>query len=250
MRYLLLIIGLLGHLALSAQFNDDRHHHDHDHDNEQRGLINRSDYTPTLSVGAQAAVPTGRFAEDYQSNPAGVNAALTLPLGDRIPIEMGLGFAWNQLGSEHSGIHLEDDPGEYYEGDMSVFSNNYAWHGVARLRPFNGAFRPYGDVMAGFRTFSTKTKLYSEALTDSRSPMSKEVVERDISWATGWAVGLQLRLTEGLFLEGRYENWQGSEVEFVDPESIFIGPEGELNYTKRESKISQYAFSVGLALNF
>lgn len=114
---------------------------------------------PTLSAGVQLAVPRGEFASLYKGTPFGVNAAISIPfLG--LPIEGGGGFSWNQLGSEGREVNISDAKGNIQNADLKINGNSYTYYVSGRVRPFNGKIRPYGEVLAGMRTYSVKTKLY------------------------------------------------------------------------------------------
>ena len=204
---------------------------------------------PTLSAGMQLSVPRGEYASFYKGTPFGVNAAISIPLLG-LPIEGGGGFSWNQLGSEGREVHITDQFGNIQNADLKIHGNSYTYYVSGRFRPFNGKVRPYGEVLAGMRTYSVKTKLYE--LTDAGrniDPLT-QVSDRDFVWVTGWAVGLQYRLFQGILLEGRFEKLRGDKAQYINPESISITRSGEYSYENHQSRTDQLTFSVGLAFSF
>lgn len=204
---------------------------------------------PTLSAGMQLAVPRGEYAEFYKGTPFGVNASISIPILG-LPIEGGGGFSWNQLGGEGREVIVSDPLEKIQNADLKIRGNAYTYYVAGRLRPFNGKFRPYGEVLAGMRTYSVKSKLY-EVDSDGRNtdPLT-EVSDRDFVWVTGWAVGIQYRIISGIFLEARFEKLRGDKAQYINPESISISPEGEYGYDNHESRTDQLTFSAGLAFSF
>lgn len=204
---------------------------------------------PTLSAGAQLAVPRGEYSELYKGTPAGINASLSMPIF-RLPIEAGGGFAWNKIGGEARDVFIADGLGNEQEAELKLNGNAYTYYVHARLRPFNGRFRPYGEVIAGMRTYSVKSKLHMVTPYGMDTDPLKEVNDRDFVWVTGWAVGLQYRLLPGVFLEGRFEKLKGDRAQYINPESISISRTGEYGYQNHQSRTDQFTFSLGLAFSF
>ena len=182
--------------------------------------------------------------------PVGFNASFSNPfLG--LPLEYGIGFAWNSIASESEDVFIPDNLGDYLPSHLKLNGNAYTYYAHIRLRPFNGAFRPYGELMAGFRNYSVKSKLYVLEDDGARSddPLT-EVSDRSYSWVSGWAVGLQVRIVSGLFLEARFEKLNGDQSRYIDPRSVQITPDGAYSYLLSESDTDQFNYSLGLALSF
>ncbi len=202
--------------------------------------------TPTLSVGGQIAVPTGEFSEYYESYPIGINASALFPVWG-LPIEGGIGFSWKEMAGEGREVYISDAFGNVHPADLKIKGNVYTYSFHGRLRPLNGKFRPYGEVMAGLASFGVKSKLYSDI--EGGAPQT-EVTNRDYTWITGWALGLQVRLMPGVFLEGRFEKTQGDRTEYINPRTISISPNGAYSFENQTSRIDQFALSLGLAFSF
>ena len=203
---------------------------------------------PTLSVGGQVAIPRGEFAEFYKGYPTGINAAASFPIWG-LPIEAGGGFAWNEIAGEGRQVYISDNYGGVDEAKLKIKGNAYTYNVHARLRPLNGGFRPYGEVLAGMANYSVKSKLYTGAADDRAAPET-EVSNRDYTWITGWAVGLEVRLFPSVFLEGRFQKITGDRTEYINPRSIEIAPTGSYTFDTQTSRIDQFAVSLGLAFSF
>ena len=111
----------------------------------------------TLSGGLFIGEPTGEFDETFGRELIGVGGNFSVPMR-RLPFESGLSFNWGSMGGDDDVVAL-DTSFASNEGTMKVNANMYAIHGLIRLSPLRGGINPYVDVMAGFRTFSTRTKV-------------------------------------------------------------------------------------------
>ena len=205
---------------------------------------------PTLSVGFQLTDPRGDFEDQIGKLPHGINASISKPfLG--LPLEYGAGFAWNSIASESRDIAIPDQFGNEIPSHLKLNGNAYTYYVHGRLRPFNGNIRPYGEVIAGFKNYSVKSKLYAvdEFGSTSGDPLT-DVSDRSYSWITGWAAGIQIRLVRGLFLEGRFEKLNGEETRYIDPSTIQISRDGSYTYELTESDTDQFTYTIGLAFSF
>lgn len=216
----------------------------------QRNIQGRG---PSLSVGFQVVEPRGEFSQFYNGNPIGIGGAFLLN-GQRSVFEFGVGYSWQSMGKSDESIRIlegEDINGNavYGSGEMRVNSNIYTYHALARFRPFTGKVQFYLDGIAGFKAFTTKTTImadngsYSEVVSENRTA-------RDVAASFGWAAGLQLGVTRDLFVEGRFESLQGGQTSFVDPESVKIDKDGNLDYTSVRSSTNTFVFQLGMSLHF
>lgn len=206
--------------------------------------VNRRSFT--LSGGFQLVVPQGEFSENYEGNPFGIYAALSLPIRN-LPIEVGGGFVWNSLSSQSQSVSIQNTlVPTRDQGDLFVRGNAYTYQVHGRVRPLDGRLRPYGELFAGVRNFSVT----SELQLDNVNQASGDLVERDFNFIAGWAVGLKYQLVPGIFLEARYDNQSGGEVTYIDTESVVIGNDGSFSYNTKNSKTNQWAMSLGVAFSF
>ncbi len=206
--------------------------------------VNRRSFT--LSGGFQVVTPQGEFGENYEGNPFGIFAALSLPIIN-LPIEVGGGFVWNSLSSQSQSVSIQNNLVPTRDrGDLYVRGNAYTYQLHGRVRPLDGKFRPYGELFAGVRNFS----ITSELQLDNANQASGDLAERDFTFIAGWAVGLKYQLVPGIFLEARYDNQAGSEATYIDPESVVIENDGSFSYGTKSSQTSQWAISLGVAFSF
>ncbi len=212
-----------------------------------RQVINvRNRRSPTLSAGLQLAVPMGEFADVYGKNLFGINALLSFPLLN-LPIEVGGGFAWNRMGGDESSVSITDNMGGLKIAELKVNGNAYTYQLHGRLRPFDGKFRPYGELFVGARNFAVNSKLKSSSGTEP----STEYLSRKLTAVAGYAIGAKFELTPGVFAEARFEKSAGSNAEYIDPESVFINTtDGTFNYSTLNSRTDQWALSLGIAFSF
>ncbi len=200
----------------------------------------------TISGGLQVAVPTGEFAENYDGNLFGIYAELSMPLLN-LPIEIGGGFVWHSLASQSQTVEIDNTlVPDNDRGDLFVRGNAYTYQVHGRIRPFNGRFRPYGELYTGVRNFS----ITSELKLDNLNQASGDLLERDFTFMGGYAIGAKFQLLPGFFLEARYDNQTGSKATYVDPDSIVILSDGSFTYDTQSSQTNQWAISLGVALSF
>ena len=213
----------------------------------------RRGYQPSISVGIQVVQPEGEFRDFYTGNPAGISAQLVGPLAGS-PILVGVSGAWTSMDSKTEDIYVnvgsDKNGNEYYEdGTMSVKSNNNRYLMVGRLNPFPGGFQLYGDALVGFETFSTKTRIELKDGSSTTAP-DKHRHHWDAGATLGWAVGTKIKLSNDLFLEGRFEKLEGGRTTFVDPETIEVTDEGELSFETVQSKTNKWTVQVGISFEF
>lgn len=218
--------------------------------NNNNFFRNLPQHRPSLSVGLSAMEPLRMFSENYTGIPFGISAQLEFPTGRFFPIEIGGDFAWYSRGGERSDIDIyegEDAFGNefYSEGTIKVRSNIYSYAGFARLNPIAGPFQVYGDLILGVQNFSTTTTIESE---DNLTEPSRERAHRGFSLITGWAAGVKVRVTQDMFLEARFANVRGSDVTMVDKNSIFIDPEGNLEFEEITTPTDHYVYQLGLSV--
>jgi hypothetical protein len=217
----------------------------------QRFAIRR---TPTLSFGVQVVQPKGEFANAYDGYPAGFQANLGVPLR-RSPIEVGFSAAWNSMGSQNEAVVANigvDQNGNpiYSKGTMRIRSNNYRYAALLRFRPFAGGFQPYIDGLAGFEQFRTSTDIQVDNNGFSQT-VQKTDRQRDFSLNIGFAMGLRIRISNALFVEGRFENIVGGRANLVDQNSIAINKVSQdVQFNTKTTKTDKYTYQLGFCLQF
>lgn len=198
----------------------------------------------TLSGGLELGIPLGEFDHTWGNTMVGLSANIAMPLR-LLPLEFGYDFAWSRMGSEYSelrpsGSLLTANPSR----SVSVRSNVYGHHALARLNPLRGHVRPYGEVMLGARNFVTRSTITTNSgMTDD---------ERDGQWVSsyGWAVGLMYGIGKQVYVEGRVERLFNGKVDYVDPRTIAIANDGTVTYEKLNSRTESLQIQLGIGLRF
>jgi len=215
--------------------------------------LSRAQRYPSLNAGLQLVQPLGEFSENYEGLPAGVGGSFSMPIY-RSPVEWGIGYAWNSMGSSDRDIVAlinQDSIGGniYSDGNLAIRStcNRYIMHG--RIRPLKGKIQPYGDVFTGLETFKTTTTItidnsgYSSELSTNRDHL-------DMTFFYGWALGLRVRVAPSIFVEARYENIRGAKVQYVDDNSIELNDDNSIAFDLKESYTNKAVYQLGVAFGF
>ncbi len=206
-----------------------------------------------MNVGFQLVQPLGEFADEYSGLPAGLAGTLSIPVL-RLPIEWGIGYAWNSMGARDKDIIalVSQDTlngNNYAKGNLAWSSTSSRYMAHTRIRPLNNRIQPYCDLFTGLETFKTTTTItvynsgYSAELSTNRNHL-------DMTFFYGWAVGLRVRLAPSIYAEGRYENIYGGSVKYVDNETVEIASDNSIEFSLKESKTNRAVYQVGIAFGF
>jgi hypothetical protein len=228
MRTLTLLLIAFGVLAAQAQ---------------QNALPPRQ---ATLGAGLEIGIPRGSFDDSWGREIVGVSGNFALPMR-RLPFDWGFDFAFGGMGSDRKVVAVNNQYLTATTGDLRVTSSIFGYHGLIRLKPFNGKVSPYIEGLAGIRHFVTSSTVRVEGLSEA---VSKERNESSLSWSAGWAVGVQVAPTRLFYVEGRVERLNGTRVTYVDPRSIVIDQSGQVNYTTLNSGTSVVNVHLGVGLRF
>lgn len=242
----LLLFLFLG-TTLIAQINP-RPNNNPSNGNNNNVNRNRTARLPQLSFGAIGMDPQGAFDTNYSGTPLGLGAQLSIPMGNS-PLDLVGGFAWYSRGGSKEDIAIfqgKDADGDdfFTEGEISVNSNIYAYDAIIRFRPFNGRIQPYGDLIGGFQTYSTKSVIRT---LDGSNDDETDNAHRDFSANFGWGAGVKVRLSQSIALEARFTSIQGSAVKFVDKESVRIDDVGNVQFENIRSTTDHYTFQAGVS---
>ena len=209
--------------------------------------------SPNLNLGIQVVQPLGEFAGNYKGFPAGVAGTFSMPMLGT-PVEWGIGYAWNNMGSRDKDIvalvNQDSLAGNVYaNGNLALRSTGNRFKAHARVRPLNGKLQPYGDVFAGLETFKTTTTItidnsgYSSELSTNRDHL-------DMTFFYGWALGLRIRIAPAIFAEALYENITGGLVKYVDNETVEVASDNSISFSLKESRTNRSVYQVGIAFGF
>lgn len=213
----------------------------------------RARRAPSLSFGLQAGDPLGAYNQNIEGQPFGLAGAFLVNNGQS-PIEFGVQASWQQLGGADKDVLLpisETADGEVIVQDatLQVNSNAYGYHGLIRLKPFARGFQIYGDLMAGLRQHTLRSKL-QENHQDIRETVEGQRDYQHFTSSYGWAAGVKVRLSRNLMLEGRFENLHGGTGSYVDPDNILINTDGTYEFEVSETSIRTWNYQLGLSIEF
>ena len=202
-----------------------------------------------LSGHVQLGLPQNEFSEVFNGYPSGAAASASIPLGRSGLFRLGAEFAWNSMGREKSAVELFNDAQGIIAGDMAVSSDVHSYHGFLRFSPFEGGFRPYFDVFAGWRTYTTDTEISYEEV-DGTVISTTEEFSRDATNSYGYAAGLMIGLSRNLFFDAKVQVLRGGEVNYVDQSTLIIDAAAEINYDIRITETDMLVPQLGISLVF
>ena len=224
--------------------------------NAQRGSIwmhPRYFRAPTLSIGFEFAFPQNEFDNNFTGVPVGIGGQFLTNNGTRSPFEFGVGFSWLSRGSSTESVFLlegVDINGDaiFSRADLSINSNIYTYNGIVRFKPLLGRVQPYIDGLAGVRNFSTTSVIKRE---DGGEP-TRERETRNFAFTYGYAAGVKVRIIPNMMVEGRFSNLYGTQVSFVDRETIAIDSNNnnEVTFQEKSSRTDMFIAHLGVCFEF
>lgn len=200
----------------------------------------------TLSGGLEIGIPVGTFAENWGREIVGLSANFAAPMR-LLPIDVGFDFSWGRMGSESDIVAVDQEFLAVTTGDLTVSSNVYGYHALARFKPINGKVSPYIEGLAGLRQYTTKSVLRVDGVD---SPLSKDRNANSFAGSTGWAVGVQVAPHNNFYVEGRVERLNTGNVSFVDPNSVEINTNGEVVFDTRSTPTRIVNVHLGVGFRF
>ncbi|MBL0129054.1 MAG: hypothetical protein IPP83_16770 [Flavobacteriales bacterium] len=200
----------------------------------------------TISGGLEIGIPIGEFDATWGHQMVGLSANMVIPMR-RLPLSYGFDFGWSRMGSKREVVAIDEENIQATTGDLKVTSNVYAYHGLLRLQPITGKVSPYVEAMGGMRQFTTRSRIDVEGMDQ---PPMEQRNENEFIGSIGWAAGVQVLpgKNRNLLLELRLERLNGGQVNYVDPRSIVITPDGVVDYSTLSSgtRVVNLTFGVGL----
>lgn len=243
MRTLLLSLFAIALLAADAQAQRRVQGQGPDQGQWRNNYRNRP---ATLSGGLEIGIPVGTFAENWGREIIGLSANFAAPMR-LLPFDVGFDFSWGRMGSESDIVAIDQEVLTATTGDLTVSSNVYGYHALARFKPINGKVSPYVEVLAGLRQYTTKSVLRVDGLD---SPLSKDRNANSFVGSAGWAVGVQVAPHNNFYVEGRVERLNTGNVSFVDPNSIVINTNGEVVFDTRSTPTRTVNVHLGVGFRF
>ena len=200
----------------------------------------------TLSAGLEMGFPMGEFNETWGREITGVSGNLTMPMAV-LPFDLGIDFGWGRMGGGTKEIVIDDQYLGANTGDLRIYSDIFGYHGLLRLKPFNGKVSPYIEGLIGTRQFTTRTRVLVDGMDE---PYMEQRNSNEFIWSHGWAAGIQIAPGRMFYFEARVERLNGGAVEYVDPSTITISDQGEVDYGTLTSGSRVINFHLGAGLRF
>ncbi len=200
----------------------------------------------TLGGGLEVGVPIGEFGDTFGKEVFGASGMLTIPMSV-LPFDWGFDFAWGRMGGGSREVPINEEHLEATTGDLRVNSDIYGYHGLLRLKPFIGKVSPYVEGLVGLRQFTTRTQIKVDGMDQ---PYFEQRNANEFIWSHGWAAGVQIAPSRMFYFELRAERLNGGKVAYVDPGSIEIGPDGEVEYETLNSGVRVLNMHLGIGLRF
>lgn len=229
-----LLLLLIGPYHLAAQRTDGSSKGNHD----RRPM--------TVSFGMRLGVPTGEFDLVYDRELFGLGGNFSVPFR-RLPFEWGLDVGWQRMGSTETTVAINEEFIEATEAELDLNADMWAYHTFMRFKPLRGRVCPYADAYAGVRTFSARTKIRVDGLEE---PLSNDRNAMDAAFSYGWGAGLMVKLKKAVNVEAGFQKLQGTEVSYVDPESITVSPDGVVGFGTLTSNSDLFNVHLGIGFNF
>lgn len=197
----------------------------------------------TLAGGLEIGVPIGEFDDSWGRQLVGLSGNFTVPMR-RLPFSYGFDFGWAHMGNKSREVAVSDPALTATAGDLSVRSNVYGYHALLRLQPFHGQVSPYVEGLTGARHFLTTTQIKVDGLDE---PLMEQRNESSVIGSAGLAAGIYYAPSRNFIIEGRVERLTGGKVRYVDPRSVEISPDGEVEYSTLSSgtRIVNITFGIG-----
>lgn len=202
----------------------------------------------SITGGVQTAIPLGQFKNKYNENPVGLGASLTAPLFRNSPLHVGAGFGWNRLNRDEQDVFVTTD-GALSTADIEITTNRYTYDVHARLSPLNGRFQPFGEVLAGWSTYKTKSEMNTN-LANGELIETKGKIHNSTGWNYGWGAGFHFRIAPHIYLEGKVQRTYSTKSSFVNHEELDIDPVGDVSYELTEGKPEFLTIQAGLTIKF
>ncbi len=207
----------------------------------------------SISFGTQIEIPTGEYNQIHNQLNVGIGGSFLTRT--KIPfLQSGINFTYAKTGKYADDIFLETNEfisgTEIYErANLTVKHKIFRTNGVLRFKPFKGPIQPYLEGMAGVKTYTSTAKIEQGEGRNSYV-VSRDNIERSFTGSLGWAAGIKIQLTRGVFLEGRYEKTEGGMASYIDSDSFHLNPQGNYEYDLLSSKTNSNIIHLGISLDF
>lgn len=223
---------------------------------------------PSFSLGFQVVQPMKGFLQD-EKTPLGVGVTASFPLFF-LPIEFGLGYAWNSLGTREELLNSIKDANNVTlntETGLKVLSKLSRTSSFLRFRPLNGKLQPIIDGVCGVEVFRSDVSLTNlpsqsdldaaataQGVTNAISTVSSSAETlRSTKFYYGYALGLRYQIIPHILLEARVENLYGATAKDVFNAGVKLANDGSIALNKDpqallERKTDKFIVQFGIAI--
>ena len=187
-----------------------------------------SSYAQQLGLGFVVGVPRNEFRLATEAKGYGLNLTALFPLGTDV-VTFGGNINYQIYGYNSNDQNLNADitaNGSVIDRltiPLTITNTNsiLGAHAIMRITAPTGAVRPYFEGLFGFRYISTTTKIEDEenfwkSNDDDDNVLVKRTNLDDWILSYGGGGGLQIELSENMYLDFRAYFLLGSEAEFYD----------------------------------
>jgi hypothetical protein len=149
-----------------------------------------------VSGGLVGGIPVGSLRENVGTG-GGVRLALAAWL-DQSPVLFGVDIGFFGYGHVEEEVPFSSTVGPRVPVEVSTSNNVLETHLTARLQPRTGRFRPYAEVLAGFKYLFTRTKVGEVGFEDRDDDFGEEVASStnfdDFALSGGVGAGLDIQV--------------------------------------------------------
>jgi len=216
----------------------------------------------SFSAGFQVLQPTKESLKD-ENTPIGLGIQAMRPIL-RSPIELGIGYAWNSLGTRNQIINAIDSTAGQVENlkledGLKVISKMSRTTTHLRFRILDGKLQPIVEAICGMEVFRTDISLNEESI---KKELANSIVNstqerlRIPKFFYGYGLGLRYQIIPHVLLEARVENLYNATTKDVSKVVADVAADGkvtipskdELLNTLDDKKTDKFIFQIGLAI--
>ena len=184
------------------------------------------------SIGFSLGLPQNNFKENTDATGFGLDLSYAIPLLEGIPVYSGLNINYMVYGRSTRKISTRRINNRYKIINTNKLFGTHLF--VRAVVPF-GSIQPYGEVLFGFRTISTITKirdkdesivkwseLFEEEDEEEEEPLIDSNVIARLSVLNDWILsygfggGLLFNLSGNAFLDLRIDFFRGQKAQYYD----------------------------------
>jgi hypothetical protein len=217
----------------------------------------------SFSAGFQVLQPTKESLKD-ENTPIGFGIQAMRPIL-RSPIEFGVGYSWNSLGTRGQVINAISKPDTgavqnlTLEDGLKVISKMSRTTTHLRFRILDGKLQPIVEAICGMEVFRTDISLNEESI---KQEIANSIVSstqerlRIPKFFYGYGLGLRYQIIPHVLLEARVENLYNATTKDVSKVVADVAADGKVTIpskddllnTLEDKKTDKFIFQIGIAI--